>query len=218
MEEGYLIEDGELGKPVKGATLIGDAETVMPHFHVPMIWIWPPDSAVQSAAVCTSRWANPSKDAITVGPLRCCSRTIQGQLQTLAVQQGISQWDLGATSSSDVSVQVDRGEPKQLKGSQRSAVTVRVNWKAALASPAPTFPLKAWSWPSRGAVASAFGDLQEPLACHAVPPKRCNRLSTLDSHNRSRPCSTPCWSTASTAGSPSQHQHRAVQRPFRAQW
>lgn len=30
VEEGYLIEDGELGKPVKGATLIGDAETVMP--------------------------------------------------------------------------------------------------------------------------------------------------------------------------------------------
>ena len=30
VEEGYLIENGELGKPVKGATLIGDAETVMP--------------------------------------------------------------------------------------------------------------------------------------------------------------------------------------------
>ena len=30
VEEGYLIENGTLGKPVKGATLIGDAETVMP--------------------------------------------------------------------------------------------------------------------------------------------------------------------------------------------
>jgi TldD protein len=30
VEEGYLIENGVLGKPVKGATLIGDAETVMP--------------------------------------------------------------------------------------------------------------------------------------------------------------------------------------------
>jgi len=30
VEEGYLIENGQLGKPVKGATLIGDAETVMP--------------------------------------------------------------------------------------------------------------------------------------------------------------------------------------------
>jgi TldD protein len=30
VEEGYLIENGTLGKPVKGATLIGDAQTVMP--------------------------------------------------------------------------------------------------------------------------------------------------------------------------------------------
>ncbi len=30
VEEGYLIENGALGKPVKGATLIGDAQTVMP--------------------------------------------------------------------------------------------------------------------------------------------------------------------------------------------
>ena len=30
VEEGYLIENGELGQPVKGATLIGDAKEVMP--------------------------------------------------------------------------------------------------------------------------------------------------------------------------------------------
>ena len=30
VEEGYLIENGELTKPVKGATLIGDAKEVMP--------------------------------------------------------------------------------------------------------------------------------------------------------------------------------------------
>jgi TldD protein len=30
VEEGYLIENGTLGQPVKGATLIGDAQTVMP--------------------------------------------------------------------------------------------------------------------------------------------------------------------------------------------
>jgi len=30
VEEGYLIENGELGKPVKGATLIGEAKEVMP--------------------------------------------------------------------------------------------------------------------------------------------------------------------------------------------
>ena len=30
VEEGYLIEDGQLTKPVKGATLIGEAKEVMP--------------------------------------------------------------------------------------------------------------------------------------------------------------------------------------------
>lgn len=30
MEEGYIIENGQLGRPVKGATLIGEAKEVMP--------------------------------------------------------------------------------------------------------------------------------------------------------------------------------------------
>ncbi len=38
----------------------------------------------------------------------------------------IKQWDLGATASTDSSVQVDHGIAKQLKGSQRSSVTIRV--------------------------------------------------------------------------------------------
>ncbi|MFM9046096.1 MAG: TldD/PmbA family protein [Cyanobium sp.] len=51
---------------------------------------------------------------------------LQAQLETLAAQAGISQWDLGASCSTDTSVQVDRGEPKQMKGAERRAVTVRV--------------------------------------------------------------------------------------------
>ena len=47
-------------------------------------------------------------------------------LSHLAASNGIRQWDLGAACSSDTSVQVDRGEPKQLKGAQRSSITVRV--------------------------------------------------------------------------------------------
>ena len=47
-------------------------------------------------------------------------------LSRLAAANGIRQWDLGAACSSDTSVQVDRGEPKQLKGAQRSSITVRV--------------------------------------------------------------------------------------------
>ena len=47
-------------------------------------------------------------------------------LTRLAAANGIRQWDLGAACSTDTSVQVDRGEPKQLKGAQRSSITVRV--------------------------------------------------------------------------------------------
>jgi len=48
------------------------------------------------------------------------------QLQSLARREGIDRWDLGAACSTDTSVQVDRGEAKQMKGAQRSAITVRV--------------------------------------------------------------------------------------------
>jgi PmbA protein len=47
-------------------------------------------------------------------------------LARIAANHGIRRWDLGAACSSDTSVQVDRGEPKQLKGAQRSSITVRV--------------------------------------------------------------------------------------------
>jgi PmbA protein len=52
------------------------------------------------------------------------------QLQRYAQSAGIRQWDLGASTSTDTSVQVDRGEAKQMKGAQRSAITVRV-WNDA---------------------------------------------------------------------------------------
>ena len=51
---------------------------------------------------------------------------LRDQLSTLAAKAGIQQWDLGAACSTDSSVQVDRGEAKQLKGAQRSSITVRV--------------------------------------------------------------------------------------------
>ena len=53
-------------------------------------------------------------------------QALQDQLNALAKREGISQWDLGASRSNSASVQVDRGEPKQLKASQRSSITVRV--------------------------------------------------------------------------------------------
>ena len=38
----------------------------------------------------------------------------------------ITKWDIGASSSRDISVQVQQGNAKQLKGSQRSSMTLRV--------------------------------------------------------------------------------------------
>ena len=51
---------------------------------------------------------------------------LRDRLQSLASREGIRRWDLGAACSDDCSVQVDRGEAKQLKASQRSSITVRV--------------------------------------------------------------------------------------------
>jgi PmbA protein len=51
---------------------------------------------------------------------------LRGRLEQLAALRGIRQWDLGAACSTDTSVQVDRGEAKQMKGAQRSSITIRV--------------------------------------------------------------------------------------------
>jgi PmbA protein len=51
---------------------------------------------------------------------------LHSRLSQLAQAAGIRQWDLGAACSTDTSVQVDRGEAKQMKGAQRSSITVRV--------------------------------------------------------------------------------------------
>ena len=51
---------------------------------------------------------------------------LRQRLEQLAGAAGLRQWDLGAACSTDTSVQVDRGEAKQLKGAQRSSITVRV--------------------------------------------------------------------------------------------
>ena len=52
--------------------------------------------------------------------------SINDNLTSLAARENIPQWDLGAACSTDSSVQVDRGQVKQMKGAQRSSITVRV--------------------------------------------------------------------------------------------
>ena len=54
------------------------------------------------------------------------AEALKGRLESLAAREGIQRWDLGAACSTDTSVQVERGEAKQMKGAQRSAITVRV--------------------------------------------------------------------------------------------
>lgn len=51
---------------------------------------------------------------------------LRQRLVDLAAASSVKRWDLGAGCSTDTSVQVDRGEAKQMKGAQRSAITVRV--------------------------------------------------------------------------------------------
>jgi PmbA protein len=57
------------------------------------------------------------------------AEALRGRVEQMARRNGIGQWDLGASCSTDTSVQVDRGEAKQMKGAQRQAITVRV-WNA----------------------------------------------------------------------------------------
>ena len=52
---------------------------------------------------------------------------LRDRLQTFAGREGIKKWDLGAACSEDCSVQVDRGDAKQMKAAQRSSITVRAN-------------------------------------------------------------------------------------------
>ena len=47
-------------------------------------------------------------------------------LEKYSKESEISKWDVGASSSRDLSVQVQQGNAKQLKGSQRNSMTLRV--------------------------------------------------------------------------------------------
>ena len=47
-------------------------------------------------------------------------------IEIIAKKNNILKWDIGASSSTDLSVQVDKGIAKQLKGSQKNSLTIRV--------------------------------------------------------------------------------------------
>lgn len=56
--------------------------------------------------------------------------TLQERTAAIAQRLGIRKFDLGGSHIDEVSVQVQQGEPKQVKASQRSSITVRV-WNTA---------------------------------------------------------------------------------------
>ena len=53
-------------------------------------------------------------------------QTVSDSARKIATKLGISKFDLSGSTTDSVSVQVDRGEPKQVKASNRSGITVRV--------------------------------------------------------------------------------------------
>ena len=62
---------------------------------------------------------NPKTSALD--PIR-----LNNLLEKYSEESSINKWDMGASSSRDISVQVQQGNAKQLKGSQRNSMTLRV--------------------------------------------------------------------------------------------
>ena len=54
------------------------------------------------------------------------SKEITAQISKAADFLNLKKWDYGASFSNDYSVQVDNGEAKQLKASQKQILTLRV--------------------------------------------------------------------------------------------
>ena len=82
-----------------------------------------------------------------------------------AARMGIAAWDLGITCGHDTSVQVDRGEPKQLKARQSTAAMVRA-WNGeglvGITSTNDLSPPGLTAALAGAQQASAFGDTQSP--------------------------------------------------------
>ena len=128
------------------------------------------ESSIGGAATVTSDLPTTSLDAVQLSQ----------ELQRLADRAGIERWDLGAACSTDLSVQVDRGRPKQMKGAQRSAITIRVWNSDGLVGVTSTSDLSS-SGLERALAgardASAFGN---PDDVPAFSPLATAPLATLD--------------------------------------
>ena len=69
------------------------------------------------------------------------SKEITTQISEAADSLNLKKWDYGASFSNDYSVQVDKGEAKQLKASEKQILTIRVwnesNFCLLYTSPSP---------------------------------------------------------------------------------
>ena len=91
--------------------------------------------------------------------------TLRQHMAEATSRMGIATWDLGITCGDDTSVQVDRGEPKQLKARQSTTAMVRVWNGQGLVGITSTNDLSRSGLTAalEGArQASAFGDAQSP--------------------------------------------------------
>ncbi len=104
-------------------------------------------------------------------------------LKRYSNESKITKWDMGASSSSDISVQVQKGKAKQLKGSQRNSMTLRVWNKYNQVGITSTSDLtsEGINKAMRGAIkASNFGNVKESPE---FSPMAKNELEAVNSNN-----------------------------------
>jgi len=106
--------------------------------------------------------------------------SLRQRLETLAKAEGVGRWDLGAGCSTDTSVQVDRGDAKQMKGAQRSAITLRVWNGAGLVGITSTSDLSDSGLARAMAGARAASDFGNPDDVPAFSPLATAPLPPLD--------------------------------------
>ena len=108
--------------------------------------------------------------------------TLAQDTQTIAQKLGLHKYDISGSVIDETSVQVDQGDPKQVKSSQRSSVTVRVWNEAGLLGITSTTDVDAAGLElalQTAAEASAFGN---PEHVPDFSPEATAPLATLAEH------------------------------------
>ncbi len=88
---------------------------------------------------------------------------LRDSLLSLSNELNVQKWDLGASIGKDVSVQIDKGQPKQLKASQKSSITIRAwnNNKVGITSTSDLSKAGLKKALSSALQASDFGNAEE---------------------------------------------------------